>query len=201
MFVFDIEALRVYPKYMTKLRDLVEIRSGYTFRESIGKLPSGNTEVFQSGDLGDDIDFANRPCVAFPGNASHLLQDGDILISARGILKAYIYHSGTPAVASSSILVLRTRQSHVLPEYISAFFNSVAGLKAYFRLASSNTLTTITKADLGEINIPDIPLTDQQALGKLVDTIDTERRRLEEKMIYLNHIRTTTINKVLKEYV
>lgn len=186
---------------MTKLSDLVEIRSGYTFRKGIADLPAGEIEVFQSGDLNDDIDFANRPRVAFSGSSSHYLQEGDILISARGLLKAYIYRGKQPAVASSSVLILRANGSRVLPEYIAAFFNSTAGFKAYLRLSSNKALSTITKAHLGEIDIPDIPIANQQALGKLVDTIDTERRRLEEKLIYLDHIRTTAINKVLKEYV
>ena len=201
MFALVFKILLRYSSYMTKLRDLVEIRSGYTFREGIGSLSPGDTEVFQSGDLNDDIDFADRPCIAFQGSRSHLLQKGDVLVSARGILKAYTYHSQKPAVASSSILVLRAKQSRILPEYITTFFNSTVGFKAYLRLASSNTLTTITKADLGEIEIPDIPVDSQQALGKLVDTIDTERRRLGEKMIYLDHIRAAAINKTLKEYV
>lgn len=185
---------------MTKLNELVEIRSGYTFRESIGNLPDGETEVFQSGDLNDDIDVANRPLIAFPGHTSHLLQEGDILVSARGVLKAYIYRGKKPSVASSSILILRTKQLQATPEYIAAFFNSSAGIKAYLRLASSNALPTITKANLGEIDIPDIPTKSQQALGKLIDTIDTERRQLEEKLLYLDHIRTTAINTVLKEH-
>jgi len=186
---------------MTKLRELVEIRSGYTFREGISHFSPGDVEVFQSGDLNDDIDFSNRPHISFQGNPSHLLREGDILVSARGLLKAYIYHSDQPAVASSSVLVLRTNQSRVIPEYITAFFNSTVGIKSYLRLSTSNAFSTITKANLGEIDIPDIPLSDQKALGKLINAIDTTQRRLEEKQIYLNHIRTAAINKVLKEYV
>lgn len=186
---------------MTKLKELVEIRSGYTFREAIGNLPSGNVEVFQSGDLNDDIKFNTRPSVTFPGSVTHFLEKGDLLVSARGYPKAYLYRDEGLAVASSSVLVLRVKRSNILPEYIAAFFNSTIGIKAYLRLASGDSLTTITKSNLSEINIPDIPIANQRALGGLVDTIDTERRRLEEKILYLDHIRTTAINKVLKEYV
>lgn len=185
---------------MTKLYKLVDIRSGYTFRRGIDRLPAGDTEVYQAGDLSFDIDFSTKPRIAFSGKNEHYLLEGDILISAKGFPKAYIYHSSRKAVASSSVLVLRSLSDGVLPEYITAFFNSKAGLKAYLRLASSDSLNTITKSNLGEIDIPDIPIEIQRSLGKLVDSIDTMQRQIAKKGIYLDRIRTVTVTRVLKEY-
>lgn len=186
---------------MTRLSELVEIRSGYTFRESIGNLPHGDTEVFQSGDLDNTTISATRPSILFPGSPSHLLKEGDVLLSARGVPKAYVYHGKNTAIASSSVLILRIKRSDILPEYIAAFFNSTAGVKEYLRFASNDALTTITKTNLGAVEIPDMPIEKQQTLSRLIATINAEREQLNEKIIHLDRIRTATLNKVLKENI
>ena len=52
---------------MRKLRDLVDIRSGYTFRTAIDNFAEGDTEVIQAGDLEFHFNFAKRTSITFPG--------------------------------------------------------------------------------------------------------------------------------------
>lgn len=185
---------------MRKLNELVEIRTGYTFRSSIDSFDVGDTEVIQSKDLNSDFTFAMRPKVIFPGGNKHLLKPGDVLVSARGYAKAVVYRGkeGT-SVASSSILVLTPKDNRVSSEFIAMFFNSGSGIKAVFGLASGAAVQSITKDSLGQILIPEIPPDKERALGMLVQSIDDYRAKLQEKEIYLDNLRSTIISKTLKE--
>lgn len=185
---------------MTKLSDLVNIRSGYTFRAAVDSFPEGDTQVIQAGDLGFQFDFARRPSIAFPGEDKHLLKKGDILVSARGFAKATLFKDGLhKAVASSSLFVLTPKHPYVNPEFIAMFFNSERGMKAVFDLGSSGSIRSITKESLGRITIPEIPPDKEQSLGRVVQAIDDELAAMELKEIYLNNIREAIITKTLKE--
>ena len=179
--------------------DLVEIRSGYTFRSAIDSFSDGDVEVIQSGDLGVQFNFTLRQKIDFPGNDEHLLQYGDILLSARGFSKAMVYRENKKAVASSSLFVLRVKSNKTSPSFISMFFNSEFGMKEVFRLSSNTSVQTITKENLGQIKIPEIPPDKQDHLGNLIQTIDDYKSLIQEKEIYLNSIRSNIINKTLKE--
>lgn len=185
---------------MRKLRDLVDIRSGYTFRSSIGSFAEGDTEVIQAGDLEFHFNFAKRTSITFPGEDKHLLRKGDILVSARGFAKAVlIQDENLKAVASSALFVLTPKNSTVSPEFITMFFNSEQGMKAVFELGSGGSVRSITKESLGQINIPEIPPDKERLLGGAVQAIDDELAAIELKEVYLNNIREAIITKTLKE--
>ena len=178
----------------------MEIRSGYTFRNSLGTFPAGDVEVIQSKDLGSDYHFAVRQKITFPGESKHFLRPGEVLVSARGFAKAQLFHDpSVNTVASSSIFVLTPKDNNVNPEFITMFFNSIHGYKAVLELSSGASVKSITKESLGRIIIPEIPPDKERALGKTVQSIDDELALMTEKEIYLNHIRETIISKTLKE--
>lgn len=195
-----IRDLTCYHKVMRQLRDLVEIRTGYTFRSSIDTFSEGDTEVIQAKDLGVDYGFALRPKVLFTGGDKHLLQPGDVLVSARGFSKAQLFKEpNKKAVAASSVFVLTPKSNGASSEFIAMFFNSVPGIKAMLELSSGGSVRSITKESIGQIIIPEIPLDKQRSLGKAVQAIDDYRALIAKKELYLDHIRTTIISKTLKE--
>lgn len=185
---------------MKRLSDLVNIRSGYTFRTAIDTYGSGDTEVIQAKDLNSDFSFVTRPKVNFPGGDSHLLRPGDILVSARGFSKAILFQDASKkAVASSSLFVLHPKNNSVNPEFITMFFNSAVGMKAVFELSSGASVRSITKDNFGQISIPDIPPDKERALGRAVQSIDDYLSLIREKEIYLDNIRESIITSTLKE--
>jgi len=184
---------------MKKLMDLVDIKSGYTFRTAIDSFPDGDVEVIQVGDLDFHFNFSAKPKIDFPGNKEHLLQYGDILVSARGFSKAVVYRSNDKAVAASSLFVLRVKSKQTNPSFIAMFFNSTHGIKATLRLSSNSSVQTITKENLGQIELPELPPGKQNALGKLIQAIDDYQSLAQAKDIYLDNIRSTAIDKIFKE--
>jgi len=185
---------------MNKLRDLVEIRSGYTFRAAIDSFSEGNVEVIQSKDLNEYFSFDLRPKIDFQGDASHLLQPGEVLFSARGFAKAIVYKGGDgPAVVSSSLFVLRPKSLNVDASFLAMYISSYKGIKEVMKLSSGSSVKTITKEDLGAIEIPELPPDKQRALGGMVQAIDEYQNALSLKELYLNQLRSTVIKKTLKE--
>lgn len=185
---------------MKMLSDLVDIRSGYTFRTAIDSYGVGDTKVIQAKDLGSYFSTATLPEINFPGDDNHLLRPGDVLVSARGFSKAVLFQdASTKAVASSSLFVLHPKDSSVNPEFIAMFFNSSVGMKAMFELSSGASVRTITKDNIGQIGIPEIPPDKERALGRVVQSIDDHLLLTREKEIYLNNMRESIIIKTLKE--
>lgn len=196
----DFENTFYYNDNMKRLSDLVEIRSGYTFRSSIDSFALGDIEVIQAKDLGAYFDHTTRSKIDFPGGDKHLLKPGDILVSARGFSKAILFSGGhNKAVASSSLFVLRPKTSRVSPEFITMFFNSTSGIKAVHGLSAGGALRSITKENLGQIVIPEIPPDKSQALGKAIQAIDDYQSLVRKKEIYLDNLRKSIISKTLKE--
>lgn len=184
---------------MTKLRELVTIRSGYTFRTAIDSYADGDVEVIQAKDLGPDFNFATRPTIDFPGTDSHLLQPGEVLFSSRGISRAVTYRNKrTKAVASSSLFVLRPRNQDVSAAYIALYLSSYEGIRQVMKLSAGNAVKTITIDDLGSIDVPQLPPDKQRALGGAVQAIDDYLSELDKKTIYLDNLRSTIIQKTLK---
>ncbi len=188
-----------YYGIMKKLMDLVEIRSGYTFRAAIDSFPDGDTEVIQVGDIDFHFNFSARPKIDFKGSSDHLLQYGDVLLSARGFSKAIVYRSNDKAVASSSLFVLRVKSEQTDPSFIAMFFNSIHGIKAMLRLSTNSSVQTITKENLGQIKLPELPVNEQNNLSRLIEAIDKYKSTAELKELYLDEIRESAINKIFKE--
>ena len=184
---------------MKKLIDLVEIRSGYTFRAAIDTFPAGDTEVIQVGDIDFHFNFSARPKIDFKGSSDHLLQYGDVLLSARGFSKAIVYRSNDKAVASSSLFVLRVKSKQTDPSFIAMFFNSIHGIKAMLRLSTNSSVQTITKESLGQIKLPELPMDEQNNLSRLIEAIDDHKSLTQLKEIYLDNVRESAINKIFKE--
>lgn len=184
---------------MAQLKDLVTIRSGYTFRTGIDSLPSGNVEVIQAKDLGSDFIFALRPKINFPGDTNHLLRPGEVLFSSRGISRAVVYRDTNGlAVASSSLFVLQPKSSAISASFIAMYLSSIEGIKQVMKLSAGAGVKTITKDDLGSIEISELPPDKQRALGGAVQAIDDYLSELDKKTIYLDNLRSTIIQQTLK---
>lgn len=63
--------------------------------------------------------------------ANYILQDGDLLIPARGtaIRVAFFKEQSYPCIASSNVIVIRAKSKELNPTYLKVFFNSSLGRK------------------------------------------------------------------------
>jgi hypothetical protein len=84
--------MRLNGHMMLKLSELFDIRTGYTFRDSVADLEHGDIGVVQAGDV-NAARLSKIPRINFSGD-KHLLEVGDIVLSARG--GGFISNSSAP---------------------------------------------------------------------------------------------------------
>lgn len=170
-----------------KLSDIAFIASGVNVRKS--NQPDGfalKASSFLSVDeLGGDLEMN----IKFKQNlGKHILQPGTVLVLAKGRqgFNAYFYDGKyEPAVASSAFLVLRGLVSSYSAKFIQWFINLDTTQNYLNSLGRGSALPAINKSILGELEIPNIPLSTQRCIVE-IDTLKKQETRLIQKIDKLN---------------
>jgi len=163
------------------LLGLAEISIGYQSRGRIEPDPISPYRIIQLRDVKEAVDWAT--VISFKPDRKperYLVGDGDVLVSARGEGHVGVTLSGVPAntVASSNFYVLRINRKDVLPEYVGWYLNQ-PGAQEYLRSRSQGTyISLITKADIGELEVPIPPLAVQQQVVRVAGL-----RRMEQDLL------------------
>ena len=178
---------------MTKLHDIATIQTGVFAKTT----PDPNALYLQQSDFdGSGVLRTPQPTIA-TDNPKHLLNAGDLLLASKGSNNICVIMPNIEqnCVASPSFLVIRINdKSAILPEFVAWYLNLSTTQKALAAQARGTSIMSISKATLGELEIP-IPSIDRQrkyielaALQKcevaLYKTIAEKRTQLlEYKMI------------------
>lgn len=171
---------------MKRIGDIFEIRTGFTFRSAITEIGPGEVAVIQAGDI-NSAQLSNTTRIAFEGN-KHLLQEGDVLLSARGGTAARTVNSDIlPAVAASSVIVLRPN-ADINTNFIARFLNSTSGQAALAKIMSGSYIKTLRKSELKNLIIPTPPTATQQTIVDLGEVIDRQQQALNLKIELLTDI-------------
>lgn len=124
-------------KRFLKLSDLAEIRTGFTFREKVEEVESGNAHVLQIKDIrsiatdtcGYTLFSDALPQIDWQGKDNAIVSPECVLLPCRGeYLKAHYFVGNQdqskvlPLIVSSQFLILMTNQN-VLPEYLCWYLN------------------------------------------------------------------------------
>ena len=163
------------------MNDLADVRIGYQSRVRIEPDSTSPYRIIQLRDVKEVVDWAT--VIPFKPDRKperSLVGDGNVLISARGEGHVGVTLSGVPAntVASSNFYVLRINRKDVLPEYVGWYLNQPAA-QEYLRSRSQGTyIALITKADIGELEVPIPPLSVQQQVVRVAGL-----RRMEQDLL------------------
>ncbi|MDE1941456.1 MAG: restriction endonuclease subunit S, partial [Patescibacteria group bacterium] len=184
---------------LMQLRDLADIKPGFTFREAIEPDEHGSTYVVQAKNVlsGQNVDSSkNLLKTSFrPSRTTIRVRKGDIILVTRGVgagtFRTAVFNLDLDEVVpSSSVFVIRVRQEKILPEYLSIFMNSPAGQWQISKIVSGSNVQTISRAGLENMDIPIPSLSDQR---KLIDLSNNIRDQL--KIIFrTNRIKQDIIN-------
>ena len=135
-----------------KLKDAVEIRSGYTRRRVSGNVPVFSYPVIQIGNLGDDgrLDLGQRMTADLPQvNPKYFLARGDILFSSRGtrFVAAVFDADLDQAIVGTQIYVLRPCTDRLLPAFLAWYMNRPA-IRRYFAGHAAGTFVKMVHRDV-----------------------------------------------------
>ena len=179
---------------MTKLNNIATIQTGVFAKTS----PNPDVLYLQQGDFDGNGELRKtaQPTIAVD-NPKHLLAAGDLLLASKGNnnICVIIPEIEQKCVASPSFLVIRLHdKSAILPEFVAWYLNLPTTQNTLATQARGTSIMSISKATLGELEIP-IPLIEKQKkyveLSKLqkreqqlyAAIAERRRRILEYKMI------------------
>jgi len=142
---------------MPLLKEIADIKVGYTFRGKIQNEVNANTAIIQLKDINYDFNIINTPSTFADSNkfkTHHFLQDADVLFIAKGLRHtAVIYNYEGSAIASSVFFIIRVKSNIVLPEYLTWFINNKETQTFFNRMKSGTSTLNITKDVLENIKI------------------------------------------------
>ena len=120
----------------------------------------------------------------------HILQDKDLLITAKGERnRVCLYQSEIgQAVASSTFFVIRLHEPGILPEYLQWYLNTAKMQSLLSSLSKGTHILSLSKKALAKVKIEIPPLAKQRAVLKFQSLWDSERKitmeLLEQKETY-----------------
>ncbi|MCC6463116.1 MAG: restriction endonuclease subunit S [Saprospiraceae bacterium] len=144
--------------------------------------PSGDTLYLQGkhfdahGRFREDM-IINPELQAEERLEKHLLQDGDILLIAKGENnRAGMYQKEIgQAVASSTFFVIRLTESSVLPEFLRWYFNTGYMQETFSGLSRGTQISSLSKKTLSEIEVPVPSLKKQQEILEIQQVWEKEK--------------------------
>ena len=185
---------------MIKIKDIANISSGAFLKPS----PEAEIKYLQARHFSRDgnyLDSAFDELTLTDKSRKHLLMDGDILFSSRGLINfATVYKKDMGlAIASSTFSVIRLETNNFLPEYIKWYLNHPSTL-ASIRLNSMGTaVQLVTLSQLKEIVIPCTSIEEQKIIIE-IDKLSKQERVITQQLLELKQkqINYLLLNKIRK---
>ena len=124
----------------------------------------------------------------------HILQDKDLLITAKGERNRVCIYRSTigPSVASSTFFVVRLHEPGIMPEYLQWYLNTARMQSLLSSLSKGTRILSLSKKSLSKVKIEIPPVEQQQEILKLQSLWDAEQKNtmelLEQKEIYYQNL-------------
>ena len=166
-----------------KLQDIADINSG-VYSSTISE---GEVFYIQARDFDENRQLASNltPILSYTKKfEKHFLQNGDVLIVAKGsnFLSAVYTGLYTPAVASTVFLVIQLKnKSQIDPEFLSWYLNQNSTQLLLMSLSRGTSIPSINKKILAELDIP-TPTSDKQKLILELAILTQKEKLLKRKI-------------------
>lgn len=175
---------------VTLISDVVNIKSGVYAKT--GTDP--DLFYIQSTDFNKQLQWNKKldPVLTMSTKyKNHLLDKGDVLFVCKGRNLFAVSYDGaySPAVASTTFLVLRVKTNTVLPDYLVWFLNHPQTQSLLWSFAKGSSIPSISKVIIEQIEIP-IP-----KLSKQIAILELFKLQMKEKQL------NKQIGKLRQEYI
>lgn len=160
-------------KKVVKLSDISEVRTGFTFREKVEELQTGNAHIVQIKDVrslreqtySQSLYSDDLPRINMPAKINVPLNIGSVLLPSRGEYYRAFYFLGRrdksldlPVIASSQFLILLPKTEELLPEYLCWYLNQPTTQHELSNKSQGSNISmlTVTKVSSLEIELPSL---------------------------------------------
>ena len=180
------------------LKDIADIRTGYSFRAKIEPDSEGNILVVQLKELSDKntIDISTAVKIYMQNVAeNYLLQKGDLVFRSRGMdsTAAIMDISSNNVILSAPFQRIRLQDtSKIIPEYLLWYINS-KDAQSYFSVNKTGTsVTMISTAVLADLPVI-VPSVESQKKIVEINTLSEREIELQEELIKKKNLLTETV--------
>ena len=192
-----------------KLSDIVNIRSGIVVPKTVNndekQLTDAYVRMVGTSDYDDDGNLRNdleANVLIKPAIEKNFLQYNEVLFNAKGrrFFAALFRNEYSFTIASASFLVLTIQNDHILPDFLVWYLNHPETLKVFNSKITTQNIPSITKQELGELEIIIPNFETQNKIVKL-DFLKKEQIMIQKELITLkaNLINTVTYKKLKNE--
>ncbi len=179
------------------LKDIVDIKVGYTFRGKIHNEDGADTVIIQLRDINYNLNTINRPSTFINSKkfkSNHFIESGDILFVAKGYRRsAVLYDSNAKAIATSVFFIIKVNHDIILPEYLVWFLNNRESQEFFDKMKTGTTTLNIKKEVLQnmEIEVPSMETQNKivrynqlsQREFIIMDKIKKKKKALNEQLM------------------
>ena len=187
---------------IVNIKNIAEVISGYTFRDSIKEDRESELYVLQAKNIKDDILINEDSLIQTKCYTSHtnaFAQDGDVVISTRGTFRTAVLRSTKRIIASSSVYLLRLKgDGLIMPEFLTIYMNSAFGQKDISQVVTGAAIKLILRNDLESINIPVLPRTQQEKMVALYKNIKQQEDLLKRRNELHKNIMNAAFHKLIR---
>ncbi len=180
------------------LKDMADIRTGYSFRAKLEPDSEGNILVVQLKELSDKntIDISTAVKINMQNvSDNYLLQKDDLVFRSRGMdsTAAIMDISADNVILSAPFQRIRLRDtSKIIPEYLLWYINS-KNAQTYFSTNKTGTsVSMISTAVLADLPVIVPPVEIQKKIVE-INTLSEREIELQEELIKKKKLLTETI--------
>lgn len=171
IFAQQDESYQNYKRSDLRKETLGSVAEIFRGRAITKKASFGNIRVVNISNIGNyEIDYADLEYLQEEERkvANYLLQEGDVLLSARGtVIRSAVFQAQSyPCIASSNLIVIRPNTKRLDSVYLKIFLDSPIGNKLISSAQQGTIVINISYRDLMGLEIPVPPLETQKAVIK-----------------------------------
>lgn len=184
-------------KKVVKLIDIAEVRTGFTFREKVEELQTGNAHIVQIKDVrslreqtySQSLYSDDLPRINMPAKINAPLNMGSVLLPSRGEYYRAFYFLGRrdksldlPVIASSQFLILLPKTAELLPEYLCWYLNQPTTQHELSNKSQGSNISMLTVAKISSLEI-ELPSLEKQKQIIQLNYIWEQEQALTQKLL------------------
>jgi hypothetical protein len=184
-----------------RLRDVVELRTGYLFRGKVRPNPKGTVRVVQIKDVDAErrINVAGLDRVTIDKPELYLIEPGDVLFLSRG---HRLYGTVVPQVKPNTIatgyfFIMRPKSAAVFPEYLAWTLNQASFQESLKPFHRGSHIPMVSRTDVENLKIELPPVEVQRRVMTLNELVDRERHL----MTAIQEKRATVVQAVSRKLI
>ena len=170
-----------------RLRDIADIRSGYSFRGRVDNDPAGDLGVVSMRDIVPDQPIDPEQLVYIDSTSlndveKYRLREGDVVFQSRGYHnRAAIVGRPLNAIASLGLYNIRAKPERALGFFIAWFFNQPRTQNRIASLAQGTQIPFVTRAELALLSVPLPKMEVQKQIAEMY-MVRAKQRHLQKKL-------------------